>query len=158
MSFFALVTAVSGLPCSSSTMNLMSAPPSLLFFSSRYILKPSTMSLPTWANTPVVGARKPIRTSSDFAVAVMPSATLLLSRIGPSRRSNVLVIVLTPTLSRPRLWSGGRGCQFLRGVSIVRFRLSLPQPFRNAHQPGRQVEDRCHVNHAQHVLPPRHQR
>ena len=58
------VTAVSGLACSSSTMNFTFAPPKSLLTSSRYIWKPSTMSLPTWAKMPVVGATKPMRSSS----------------------------------------------------------------------------------------------
>ena len=160
MSFFALVTAVSGLPCSSSTMNFTSAPPSLLFFSSRYILKPSTMSLPTWAKTPVVGARKPMRSSSDFAVASRGRAQQPPpSSSGPNRRSNdachcphSLVVAVSRLLRRPRVPISSPSPRLLD------FGPSLTQALRNAHQPGRQIEDRRHVNDAQHVLPPRHQR
>ena len=73
-SFLALVTAASGLAWSSSTMNFTSMPPSLPPCSSRYIWKPLTMSLPTWAKMPVIGAMKPMRSSSARAFDGMVSA------------------------------------------------------------------------------------
>ena len=63
----ALVTPVSGLAWSSSTMSFTLAPAKSPLFSSRYMLKPSTMSLPTWAKMPVIGAMKPMRSSLSWA-------------------------------------------------------------------------------------------
>ena len=100
MSFLARVTAVSGLACSSSTMNFTFAPPKSLLTSSRYIWKPSTMSLPTWAKMPVVGATYPMRSSSAaFEGAVSPKATMPPNSNGPNRRSKVIVMILPPLLS-----------------------------------------------------------
>src|SRR5215467_12345842 len=162
ISFFALVTATSGLPCSSSTMNFTCAPDRLFFISSRYIWKPSTMSLPTAAKMPVVGARKPMRSSSAPAVAPVASARPPPRSIGPTVRSNACVIVLSPLL--PRLCSCGsaqsrrRGRQFLAAVPVAERAAATADALGKAHQPARQVEDRQHVDGAEHVLPPRHQR
>src|SRR5690349_13392232 len=158
ISFLALVTATSGLPCSSSTMNFTCAPERLPFTWSRYIWKPSTMSLPTAAKMPVVGARKPMRSSSAPAVAAVASARPPPRRIGPTLRSNASVIVLSPLLpsvpSRFRA-SRRRGRQFLPLAE----RPAVPaDALGNSHQSARKVEDRQHVDGAEHVLPPRHQR
>src|SRR5215470_19819184 len=162
ISFFALVTATSGLACSSSTMSFTCAPAKLLFTSSRYIWKPSTMSLPTAAKMPVVGARKPMRSSSAPAVTPVASARPPPRSIGPTVRSNASVIVLSPLL--PRLCScesarsRRRRRQFLSALCAAERAAAAANAFRNAHQPARQIEDRQHVDGAEHVLPPRHQR
>src|SRR5262245_35334669 len=155
MSFLALVTAVSGLACSSSTRNLTSALPNLSPFSSRYILKPSTMSLPTWAKIPVVGATKPMRNSSVVAADVRPSAMAPASSNGLSRRSSVPVMISLPRCRVLLPLTSCRRCQFPL-LAIARYAAPWTQPFGNADQPGRQKKDREHIDPAQYVLPPRH--
>src|SRR5262249_16430480 len=159
MSFFALVTAVSGLACSSSTMNFTFAPPKSLLTSSRYSWKPSTMSLPTCANMPVVGATNPMRSSSAaFEGAVGLKVTTPPNSNGSSRRGKVLVIVYSLVVVTFPRKSGGHQYLFFRFFSIRRSRPSLTDSFRDAHEPGWQIQDRQHVHRAEHVLPPRDQR
>src|SRR5215475_13597479 len=157
MSFLARVTAVSGLACSSSTMNFTCAPAKLLLTSSRYIWKPSTMSLPTWAKMPVVGATKPMRNSSAPAVDTgrMASARERPSNNWPARRSHVCVI--PSSFWCPSCSSGGYGCQLFCPLRLARGGPPTPYSLGNAHQAGRQKQDGEHVDRAQHVLPPRHQ-
>src|ERR1051325_471490 len=157
MSFFALVTATSGLPCSSSTMNFTCAPDRLFFISSRYIWKPSTMSLPPAAKMPVVGARKPMRSSSAPAVAAVVRARPPPRRRRPTLRNNASVIVLSPLFPSVHFLfrASRRGGQFLPLAE----RAAVPaDALGNSHQPARQVEDRQHVDGAEHVLPPRPKR
>src|SRR5258708_1034156 len=151
ITFLALVTPVSGLACSSSTMNFTGAPLKLLLTSSRYIWKPLTMSVPTWANAPVIGARKPMRSSSAPAgvVAPVPSAQPTPNSIVPKPRSRVLVMVSPPLLYSSR----SRRRQARR---VARLGAALADQAWNAHQAVRQIEDREHVDRTQGVLPPRH--
>src|SRR5215831_16658360 len=116
------------------------------------------MSLPTWAKMPVVGATNPIRNSSTAFAGVIPKATIPPRSDRANRRSNVLVIALTPLLSCFPRRSGGHRCHLFHVFSVCRKPTSLSQSLRDAHQSHRQVEDRQHVDRAQHVLPPGNQR
>src|SRR5262249_49279455 len=139
-------------------MNFTLAPAKSFLTSSVYISKPLTMSLPTWANGPVIGAMKPMRSSSAAAFCGsangIPSARQLASSI--ARRTVLTVMTVAPLLA---LRSGLRGraeSDFLlrsRGG-----REPLAQARRNAHQPARQIQDDQDIDAAQHVLPPRHHR
>src|SRR5579884_2919040 len=59
-SFLTFCRPVAGLLASSSTMTWMSRPPALFPTSPRYILKPFSMALPSWAKVPVVETGSPI--------------------------------------------------------------------------------------------------
>src|SRR5262249_45841785 len=157
-SFFALVTATSGLACSSSTMSFTCAPDRLFFISSRYIWKPSTMSLPTAAKMPVVGARKPMRSSSAPAVTPVASARPPPRRSGPTLRSNASVIVLSPLLPSVRVPVRAPSRRARQFLPLAERAAMAADALGNSHQSAGEIEDRQHVDGAEHVLPPRHQR
>src|SRR6266480_6256047 len=64
-----LLSAVAGLPSSSSTSTSILWPATWPPISARYSWLPFTMSLPIWAKGPVRGARKPILIGADCAGA-----------------------------------------------------------------------------------------
>src|SRR5450759_2004603 len=108
---------------------------------------------------PVTGARKPMRNSSEYAVEprLVPTARQLPNSSGLSFRIKAFVIVLPPDVVsyfRP-IRSSMHGFQ-LRDRFNCRPPERLPNLLRNAHQAGWQIQDRQHVDAAQHVLPPRH--
>src|SRR5262249_9178036 len=132
-------------------MNFTLAPAKSFLTSSVYISKPLTMSLPTWANGPVIGAMKPMRNSSAAAscgkVNCMPNARQLASSI--ARRTRLTVMMVAPLLVL-RSGLGGRAEANL----LLRSRGGrepLAQARRNAHQSARQIEDDQHIDAAQHV-------
>ena len=58
------------------------------------------MSLPTWAKMPVVGATKPMRSSSAaFEGVAMPKPTAPPNSNGPNRRSKVIAMIFPPLVS-----------------------------------------------------------
>src|ERR1700681_2514959 len=153
-------------------MNLTLAPPRSFLTSLVYISKPLTMSLPTWANGPVIGAMKPMRNSSaaapDIAPRLIPITRIPPITVGPARQTNVFVTARTPCLVAP-IWSlphppslRRRGHQNLRqfrlGCAGRSPRAALAKPRRYAHQAARKVKDGQDVESAQRVLPPRDQR
>src|SRR5664279_2444563 len=84
------------------------------------------------------------------------------SRTGPLPFAPLSVLTLV-ILSPSRCSSGRFRCQFLgrEFIRILVFALRLqplPQARRDTHQAHRQIEDRQHVDAAEDVLPPRHQR
>src|SRR5262245_42986297 len=95
-------------------MNLTSMPPSFLPSSSRYIWNPSTMSFPTWAKRPVIGAIKPTRSSSACANAPNKSAPLNNSDlIGRDRLMSDLPSADLPSIFDCR--RADRGCSTYPG-------------------------------------------
>src|SRR6266705_3546073 len=110
---------------------------------------------------PVVGARKPMRSSSALAMKLgfMPSARQPPSSSGLSRRGNGFVIVLTSSVVAAFPFASGRhGCHALPAFPFGSQCPSLANAFRNAHQAGWKIEDRQHVDRSQDVLPPGNQR
>src|SRR5664280_959572 len=105
---------------------------------------------------PVVGARKPMRNSSEYAVEprLAPTARQLPNSSGLSFLNKAFVIVLPPDVVsyfRP-IRSSTRGSQ-LRDRFIFRPLEGLANSLWNAHQAGRQIQARQPVDAAQHVLP-----
>src|SRR6266852_8494998 len=81
-------------------MNFTLAPAKSPLTSSEYISKPLTMSLPTWANGPVIGAMKPTISSCAAApegvARFIPNARHPPININPVRLGDLLVMVPTP--------------------------------------------------------------
>src|SRR5262249_26674888 len=153
VSFLARVTAVSGLAWLSSTISFTLAPAKSLLVSSRYMLMPSTMSLPTWANGPVVGTMRPMRNSSAAAGGdAMPSAMQ-----PPSISGNEILGMSLSSLGVVPVMSCGRRSRLFRHVLVCCGRAPLTNALRNAHQAGRKIENGQHIDRAQHVLPPGNQ-
>src|SRR6185312_1740031 len=95
MSLLALATAISGLPCVSSTMNFTVMPPSFPPCSSRYIWKPLVMSTPSWVKMPVRGARNPmVRSSAAAGAAPAPAASVPTQANAASRDKMPFMIAL----------------------------------------------------------------
>src|SRR6516165_7809881 len=152
-------------------MNFTVAPPRSPLTSLVYISKPLTMSLPTWANGPVIGAMNPMRNSSaakpEVSSRLIPKVRHAPISIGPAPLANLLVNLLVMVLhsvfaslrSRldPMRRSLRRGHQILRQSRCGGERTALANSLRNAHQAARKVKNCQHVDSAQHVLPPRHQ-
>src|SRR5688572_15207740 len=132
ISFSALRTPTGGLPSSSSTMKVTLAPARSPLCWSRYSWKPFSMSLPICAKMPVSGATKPMRSSSAAAGVAVPATAK-----AQAKPVSFLVKVIAPPL----------GCT-----------PPPPDSGRDAHQAARQIQDRQHVDRAEHVLPPRHDR
>src|SRR5713101_2838445 len=139
-------------------MNFTLAPAKSFLTSSEYISNPLTMSLPTWANGPVIGAMNPTRNSScaKAGVGVIPNARHAPISIAPARLANLLVIAVTPCLVAPL--SLRRGRQFLREPVPGGRSTPLANLRRNAHQAARKIENDQDIHSAEHILPPRHQR
>src|SRR5438132_13471910 len=109
-------------------MNLIVAPAKSFLTSSAYISQPLTMSLPAWANGPVIGAMKPTRNSSATAPGIP-------SRLIPTARQpaidaphDLTAMVLTPPL--------------VKALLLVRLPASLRPPACRAVHPtgGRALE------------------
>src|ERR1043166_2521495 len=153
ISFSALSTPTGGLACSSSTMNFTVAPAKLFFTDSRYISKPLTMSLPTWANGPVIGASMPMRNSSALAGAAANPITTHAAVTAPIHAG--VFIVPAPLV----IVASVRSLRHRRQCCRPRFlRAPLTHARRYAHQSARQIKNRQHVDAAKRILPPRHQR
>src|SRR5262249_39317424 len=107
--------------------------------------KPLTMSLPTWANGPVIGAMNPIRNSS----AAAPTGRLIANarqapiNAGRADLAELLIIVATPLVGRSTSIVGLVGRSPRRGrQALCRFRHAcrceqLADLRRNAHQAAR---------------------
>ena len=124
---------------------------------SRYIWKPLTMSLPIWAKMPVIGAMKPMRSSS--ALAGRPAQSehnagqqpVRVSRCLCHVQSSLVVVTFLPVQE-------GTDANVFDFPSSPCAAAPLANSGGNAHQASRQIKNREHVNAAEHVLPPRHQR
>src|SRR5215467_4062838 len=88
-------------------INLTLAPAKSPLTSSEYISKPLTMSLPTWANGPVIGAMNPTISSCAAAPVVVVGFTTNASHqtinISAARSGNLLVMIPTPFARAPDL-------------------------------------------------------
>src|SRR6516225_8382638 len=86
-------------------MNFTLAPAKSPLTSSEYISKPLTMSLPTWANGPVIGAMKPMISSCAAAPGLVarfvPNARQVPINISQVRLGDLFVIVPTPFALAP---------------------------------------------------------
>src|SRR6476619_7281667 len=133
MSLLALVTATSGLPCVSSTMNFTVMPPSLPPCSSRYIWKPLVMSTPSWVKMPVRGARKPmVRSSAAAGAAQAPAASAPPQASAASRDKMPVMIALPRDAGHPRLAPRQSMAKATRGAGRVAHqahrRMRKPRP------------------------------
>src|SRR5579875_3949100 len=121
------------------------------------------MSLPIWAKMPVVGAMKPIRSSSAPAVDDRPRLKAAASVPRSSGSAScvtrrVLLMDFPPCFSVALPFSGRGRCQRLHLAGSARLAVrgaELADLRRDSHQPGGQVENGQHVDAAQHILPPR---
>src|ERR1700680_4684913 len=113
-------------------MNLIVAPAKSPLTSSAYNSQPLTMSLPTWANGPVIGAMKPTRISSATALAI-PSWLIAIARLPAINIPDVLTaMVFTPPL--------------LEALLLVRLPASsLPPAYRTVHQTAVSARERPSV-------------
>src|SRR5215813_2203326 len=146
-------------------MNLTLAPAKSPLTCPEYISKPLTMSLPTWANGPVIGAMNPTISSCAAAPVVMVGLTANARHppitINPVRPGDLLVMIPTPLRSLP-IWTSPLAPMRRQRNVFPHRRSSASAPLANlngnAHQAARQIKNDEDIDSTKRVLPPRDKR